>query len=272
VNNLEIRAKKKFGQNFLKDSSIKRKILEAIPNDNYQTVEIGIGLGDLTEYLLQSKSVVGYEIDIELCDFLKGRFETEIEKKSFNLICGDVLEFWKDASIFEEKYKIVANLPYYIATTIILKALDDLNCTSATVMVQKEVGEKFLAKSGDKNFSSLSVLAGTVGNVEIVTFVPPKSFDPPPKVDSVVIQFKRKNEKKIDEKFKKFLKIAFQQPRKTLLKNLSQKYKKDDLVNIFSEIEISNSIRPHQLETVDYHQIFNTLERLQIGRVRKKRT
>jgi 16S rRNA (adenine1518-N6/adenine1519-N6)-dimethyltransferase len=259
---LEIRAKKKFGQNFLKDSSIKRKILQSIPNDNYQTVEIGVGLGDLTEYLLQSKNVVGYEIDVELCDFLKGRFEKEIETESLNLICGDVLEFWEKSSIFNEKYKIVANLPYYIATNIILKAFDDLNCTSATVMVQKEVGEKFIAKSGDKNFSSLSVLAGTVGEMKMVTFVPPDSFDPPPKVDSVVIQFERKSENRIDEKFKKFLKIAFQQPRKTLLKNLSQKYGKEKINEIFSELEISNSVRPHQLETVDYHQIFNTLERL----------
>jgi 16S rRNA (adenine1518-N6/adenine1519-N6)-dimethyltransferase len=265
---LDIQAKKRFGQNFLKDERIKVEILETIPKDNLQIVEIGVGLGDLTEHLLKSNDVVGYEIDTDLCKFLKDKFQEEIEKGSFRLICGDVLEFWKkEKTLLENKeYKIVANLPYYIATNIILRAFDDLNCKSATVMVQKEVGDKFTANSGDKNYSSLSVLSKSVGSCQEVVFVPPNSFEPPPKVDSVVIQFERQNNYQIEEDFKKFLKVAFQQPRKTLIKNLSMRFNKKDVQAVFSEMEISNTIRPHQLDEVNYHQIYATLERFKVGK------
>jgi 16S rRNA (adenine1518-N6/adenine1519-N6)-dimethyltransferase len=264
---LEIKAKKRFGQNFLKDEIVKKKIVQAIPNDQFKLVEIGAGLGDLTKSLLVSQDVVAYEIDLELCEYLREKFLKEIESGSLELICGDVLDFWESKGILGESYKIVANLPYYIATKIILKALDDKRCESATVMIQREVGEKFLAEVGSREFSSLSVIAQTLSKVSLVVDVPPESFDPPPKVDSVVVQF-IKNGESISEGFKNFLSVAFVQPRKTLLKNLSTKYTKELLLNIFDEMTLKHSLRPHQVEAIDYHQIYTTLERSNIGRDR----
>ena len=183
------------------------------------------------------------------------------------MVCGDVLEFWKLDSLFEEDYKIVANLPYYVATKIILKALNDNRCKSITVMIQKEVADKFLAEVEEKEFSSLSVIAQSVGDIKKVVNVSPASFEPQPKVFSSVIQF-RKNGNLLSKQFTKFLQIVFKQPRKTLLKNLSQQYDKDRVKTLFKEIGLNFSIRPHQVDIIHYHQIYNVLEDLEIGRKR----
>jgi 16S rRNA (adenine1518-N6/adenine1519-N6)-dimethyltransferase len=264
---LEIKAKKRFGQNFLKDEIVKQKIIKAIPNGDDRVIEIGAGLGDLTKPLLEFHKVVAYEIDLELCEYLKERFSKEIEEERFELICGDVLSYWQNGNLREERYKIVANLPYYVATNIVLKALQDRNCISITVMVQKEVGNKFLAKVGERNFSSLSVIAESISEVKEVVFVPPTAFEPEPKVDSLVIQFQKNSGDEVSKDFQKFLLYAFQQPRKTLFKNLSTTYSKEELRKIFEERKLNLSLRPHQVTTIDYHQIYKNL-RLQIGRER----
>lgn len=253
-----IKAKKKFGQNFLKDSYIKDKIIETIPNSRGQIVEIGAGLGDLTERLLDSNGVVAFEIDPELCEYLKDKFSEQISSGKLKLICGDVLDHWKESSLYNEEYSIVANLPYYVATNIILRALDDNLCSDITVMIQKEVADKFRAEVNNRNYSSLSVIAESVSRVESVVEVPPASFEPPPKVDSSVISL-HKFKSCSEVNFKKFLEVAFQQPRKTLMKNLSQKFDKERLLEKFSELNIDQRVRPHQLEASLYHQLYKFL-------------
>jgi len=265
---LNIKAKKRFGQNFLKDVDIVNKIIKAIPNDNYKLVEIGAGLGDLTKYLLESQDVVAFEIDLELCQFLKNRFSEELKSGRLKLICEDVLEFWRFGLLFDEDYKIVANLPYYVATKIILKALDDNRCQNITVMIQKEVADKFLAEVEDRDFGALSVIAQSVGDIQHIVDVPPSAFEPQPKVNSSVIQF-RKFRDTPSKEFKKFLQIAFRQPRKTLIKNLSQRYNRENLEELLNELALNHSIRPHQVDSINYHQIFDTLEGLRIGRERR---
>jgi 16S rRNA (adenine1518-N6/adenine1519-N6)-dimethyltransferase len=264
---LSIKAKKRFGQNFLKDSSVVDEIIKAIPNDKFKVVEIGAGLGDLTKHLLKFRDVVAFEIDLELCEYLRAKFSDELQSGQLKLFCGDVLDFWKENTLFEEEYKLIANLPYYVATNIILKSLDDKMCQSITVMIQKEVADKFLAKVGDREFSSLSVIGQSVSDVNFIVSAPPSSFDPPPKVDSTVIQFKKSGEK-ISAGFKELLKLAFQQPRKTLAKNLSQKYQKEKIETIFTNLNIEKTIRPHQIEIKEYHQIYSILEGSDIGRER----
>ncbi len=267
-----IKAKKKFGQNFLKDESIKKKIIQSMPKDDDLVVEIGPGLGDLTKELLHArKRVTAFEIDLELCGYLQKSFNSEIKEKRLRLICTDVLKVWKHGFLSEEKYRLVANLPYYIATNIILRALEDIKCRSILVMIQKEVAEKFSAKSGDKSFSALSILANSISKTEILFDVDKDSFDPPPKVVSSVLKIEKFKEfidkelfcdQKELEDFKHFLRAAFGQPRKTLLKNLQTLFDKNALLKQFELFEIPSNARPHQLEISKYHLLFKNRDHL----------
>ncbi len=265
---MNVKAKKKYGQNFLKDESIKQKIIQAMPNDSIKVVEIGPGLGDLTKKLLENKKdITAFEIDLELCGILQNSFKSEIEHKQLKLVCSDVLDKWNQNSLIEEDYHLIANLPYYVATNIILKALADNRCKTILVMIQKEVALKFSAKAGDKEFSSLSVLASIIGESKILFDVAGECFDPPPKVTSSVLKIVKskdygalfKEEKEFIE-FQSFLKTAFTQPRKTLLKNMQQKYSKGKVIDWLEENNFSKTIRPHQLSTSDYHLLFKNLK------------
>jgi 16S rRNA (adenine1518-N6/adenine1519-N6)-dimethyltransferase len=253
-------AKKKFGQNFLKDRSVLHKIVEAMPKSDSIIAEIGPGLGDLTKFLVDVKSVVAFEVDTDLCKYLNREFKTEITTGRLTLKCGDVLEAWQ-SELLDEPYALVANLPYYIATNIILKALADRQCGYILVMIQREVAEKFSAVPGEKNFGALSVIAQSVGEAEIVVHVPPEAFDPAPKVDSAVLLIK-KTASRNDEVFELMLKAAFTQPRKTLQKNLSARYDKEKVYTALEQLELSLSIRPHQVATTDYHQLYKLLENI----------
>ena len=251
-------AKKKFGQNFLKDRSVLYKIIEAMPKSDSTVAEIGPGLGDLTKFLVDIKSVVAFEVDTDLCQYLNREFKKEIKTSQLTLKCGDVLEAWQ-SELLDETYALVANLPYYIATNIILKALADPNCEYLLVMIQREVAEKFSATPGDKNFGAISVIAQTVGTASIVAHVPPEAFDPAPKVDSAVLLIE-KHSSRNNEEFELMLKAAFTQPRKTLSKNLSSRYEKESVKAALEQLELSPSIRPHQVATAQYHQLFELIK------------
>jgi len=250
-------AKKKFGQNFLKDESVLYKIIEAMPDNDHKIVEIGPGLGDLTKFLVDVKSVTTFEVDTDLCKLLNDTFKDEIATNRLTLRCGDVLEAWK-TQLLDEPYDLVANLPYYIATNIILKALADPFCHTILVMVQREVALKFAADAGEKNFGSLGIITQSVGTASIIVDVPPEAFDPMPKVDSAVLLIS-KTASRSDEAFEAMLKIAFTQPRKTLLKNLSGHYEKAKVAQALEALELSPTIRPHQVATSDYHQLYKIL-------------
>jgi len=253
-----VKAKKKFGQNFLKDESVLRKIVEAMPNNDNKLVEIGPGLGDLTKFLVDVKSVEAFEVDTDLCKLLQSEFKEEIDTKKLHLNCGDVLQTWK-SELVDEPYDLVANLPYYIATNIILKALADPMCKNILVMVQLEVAEKFCSDAGDKVFGSLGVITQSIGTAKIVVKVPPTAFDPQPKIDSAVFIIKKKADRN-DEDFEQMLRLAFKQPRKTLMKNLSVKYDKAKITDILSSLELALTIRPHQVSTKDYHQLYKIIK------------
>lgn len=250
-------AKKKFGQNFLKDEAVLRKIVEAMPKNDNKIVEIGPGLGDLTKFLVDVKSVEAFEVDTDLCKLLQSTFKEEIATKRLHINCGDVLNAWQ-GSLIDEPYDLVANLPYYIATNIILKALADPMCKNILVMVQLEVAEKFCAEAGEKVFGSLSIITQSVGSSHIVVKVPPTAFEPPPKIDSAVFLI-QKDRDRSDKDFEDMLRVAFTQPRKTLMKNLSSKYEKSELLVAFERLELIQTIRPHQVSTSDYHQLYKTI-------------
>jgi len=258
MNKNSVVAKKKFGQNFLKDETVLRKIVEAMPKNNHKIVEIGPGLGDLTKYLVDVKSVEAFEVDTDLCKLLQKTFKKEIDTERLHINCGDVLNAWQ-SSLVDEPYDLVANLPYYIATNIILKALADPMCKNILVMVQLEVAEKFCASEGEKVFGALSVITQSIATSSIVVKVPPTAFEPPPKIDSAVFLI-QKSADRSDECFEDLLRVAFKQPRKTLMKNLSAKYDKKELQTVFDELALIHTIRPHQLSTKDYHQLYKLIK------------
>lgn len=253
-----IKAKKRYGQNFLKDESVLLKIIESMPKEKRKVIEIGPGLGDLTSKLVKYKDVRAYEVDTDLIGILQSKFKNELESKKLELIHTDVLEAWdKQTTLYEGKYDLIANLPYYIATNIILRALEDDNCENIIVMIQKEVAVKFSAKQKQKEFSSLAIITELLSKDSRILFdVPPESFDPPPKVVSSVLFIKKDMGETIEKGFKDFLKAAFMQPRKKLSKNLSSKVNKTTLLEIFSELEIADNIRPHEVSASLYSQIY----------------
>jgi 16S rRNA (adenine1518-N6/adenine1519-N6)-dimethyltransferase len=261
-------AKKRFGQNFLKDEAVLHRIIESMPDDDLPVVEIGPGLGDLTRFLVEKKDVTAYEVDRDLCGHLRGRFAAPIEDGRLKLRCGDVLSHWDRESLENRPYHLVANLPYYIATNIILRALKDPACRSLVVMVQKEVADKFGARPTEKAFSSLAVLAQSCGEVRTIMDVPPESFVPAPKVMSSVLGIV-KHCSLDDEGFETFLKTAFTQPRKTLAKNLSARYPKQDVKEALDALGLAPSVRPHEVETSLYHHLYNALKGDMDGREEK---
>ena len=250
-------AKKKFGQNFLHDKAVLAEIIQSMPDTPYRIAEIGPGLGDLTKYLVDVKSVTAFEVDTDLCKHLEHHFADAIATGALTLRCGDVLEHWK-SELLDEPYDLVANLPYYIATNIILKALADPACRNLLVMIQREVAEKFSAAPGERAFGALSVIAQSVGEARIVIHVPPTAFEPAPKVDSAVLLI-QKTANRNDAGFEEMLRVAFAQPRKTLYKNLSSRYDGTVLSQAYEALGLDRSVRPHQLDTSDYHRLYTLL-------------
>ena len=257
--NLAEFADKRFGQNFLKDESYLRQIVEAMPSDDLPIVEIGPGLGDLTKELVKARSVTAFEVDGRLCKHLRTVFEKPLQEGRFVLHCADVLDAWGEASLSEEPYHLIANLPYYIATALILKAFKDPQCRSILVMVQKEVALKFAAQPGEKAFSALSVLAQSVGEAHVCFEVPPEAFVPPPKVTSAVLRIDKYRDP-AEERFERFLKIAFAQPRKKLFRNLVAALPETRVQEAFETLQIAADIRPHEAETSIYHLLYNALK------------
>ncbi|WP_024954533.1 16S rRNA (adenine(1518)-N(6)/adenine(1519)-N(6))-dimethyltransferase RsmA [Sulfurospirillum arcachonense] len=266
-----IAAKKKFGQNFLKDTSILSKIIQSMPKNKRKLIEIGPGLGDLTQRLLEVKPLVAYEVDSELCIYLKDKFSKEEDEGRFALVEGDVLERFKEGSLSDEPYDMVANLPYYIATTIILEALRDPLCKSLVVMIQKEVAEKFAAPHKTKEFTSLAILAQSIGKSKILFDVLPESFEPRPKVTSSILMIEKEQEfikgdfpgifeKNEDLKmFEKYLRFSFTAPRKTWLKNISAWVEKKYANQLLEKYEYPVTIRPHEISVSSHHLLFKEL-------------
>jgi len=259
IENLAEFASKRFGQNFLKSNHYLQKIIQAMPNDNLRVAEIGPGLGDLTKELVKARNVTAFEVDKRLCEHLNSDFEDPIRHGNFELRCGDVLERWESGSLLDEPYHLVANLPYYIATNIILKAFKDEHCRSVLVMVQKEVAVKFAAEAGQKEFSALSVLASTVGKATLCFEVEREAFVPPPNVTSAVLLIEKKKSFD-DERFEAFLKIAFAQPRKKLSRNLMAAFSKELVETTFAKLELPSNMRPHEAGTSIYHHLYNELK------------
>ena len=259
----KILTKKHFGQNFLQNEIILTQIIQSIPKlkSGVQIIEIGAGLGDLTNRLLSLGSVTAYEVDKDLVPYLEKRFKELLDAGVLQLQIGDILQIWTGKNLRKSPYFLVSNLPYYIATLLVVKAIKDTMCQGFLVMTQKEVALKFCADTGDSDFSALSVLARSVGEPELLFDVPKEAFKPPPKVvSSVFILLKTQPVQNISlEELEKLLKIAFKNPRKTLYNNLARVYEKTKVLDVLHELCINKDKRPHEIETPIYHQFLKFL-------------
>ena len=264
-----IRANKNLGQNFL----INKEVLESIVNSSEinkddMVIEIGPGLGTLTKYLLEKAGeVLCIEIDSKMIKILNNRFN---KYENFQIINEDVLKVDLNKIISEKKrqgkvknVKIVANLPYYITTPIIMKLLEDkLDIESITVMIQKEVAERLIAVPGEKETGAITYTVYYYCESEKIMEVPNSSFVPEPEVTSEVIKMKLRSKPAVEIENPKIMfmiiKSAFMQRRKTLLNALTNTkvfLSKEEGLEILKKLNLGENIRAENLSIQDFCNI-----------------
>lgn len=244
-------AKKKYGQNFLRDLNLLKKIVNQAQIKDKNVLEIGPGLGALTQFLVHdSKKYLAYEIDTSLIDTLKP-FESEKAKFIFE-------DFMETDLSFIEKYfnnediHLVGNLPYYITTPIIFKFLEIKALKTATIMVQKEVGDRMVSKQNVKSYNAFSAILQYFTKVTLEVSVNRKMFHPVPNVDSSVIRLEkidRNLDEALEKKFIELTKIVFQHKRKTVLNNLSTGYliEKSEIMKVLHQNGMDEFTRAESL-------------------------
>lgn|SRR5690554_1536148 len=224
--------KKKFGQNFLTDKNLLKKIVVEANIKNKNVIEIGPGLGALTNFLvMDAKKVIAYEIDKDLKPALD---EIKNNNNNFDYLFEDILKVDLD---LKEEHHVVANIPYNITSPIIFKLIEEPLIKTATLMVQKEVCERIVASPNSKSYNALSVIVQYYMDVTKLMNVSKKLFTPIPKVDSAVFKMTRKDKvlKTNEEQlFIRIVKGSFHQKRKTISNNLSFEFKVEKaLINEF---------------------------------------
>jgi len=230
---MAVRAKKHLGQHFLTDKNAAAKIVNALQGEGrFKTVlEVGPGMGVLSDFLLLNKNYTTWLIDIdrESIQYLREKYP-ELDQR---LILGDFLNLDFE-QLFDEKIAIIGNFPYNISSQILFKILEQRNRVVEMVgMFQKEVAQRCIAMPGTKEYGILSVFLQAYYNLEYLFTVKPGSFNPPPKVLSGVIRLERNRVEKLDcdEKlFWQVVKAGFNQRRKTLRNALSSLINKDKMI------------------------------------------
>lgn len=253
--------KKSLGQNFLIDDNIKRKIVDAANIEkNSIILEVGPGSGAITKLLVQKGvPVIAFEIDTRLKSELDKIDASNLQVVYEDFLKVDLSSILKDYNF--KKIHLIANLPYYITTPIITKVMEEANIDEMIVMVQKEVGDRFAAKTGTKEYNSLSVFLQYYFDISKVTLVSKNCFIPRPKVDSVVVKFTRKLDKyevNNEEVFFKLVRDAFQFKRKNLRNNL-KKYDLNKIEAILKFIGKDLTYRAEQLTIEDFVKLANSI-------------
>lgn len=264
--------KKKFGQNFLIDQNILSSIVtKAEINKNVNVIEIGPGIGSLTEHLLENANkVISYEIDNTLIPILTEQFS---EYDNFTLLNQDILKadiasdirkyFADDKDIY-----VVANLPYYITTPIIMHLLENVSeIKRYAVMVQLEVADRIVANKGGKDYNNLTIAINYRAKTYKAINVSRNVFMPKPNVDSAVVIFDIYDEKPYKVNNEKFflelIRKAFANRRKTLVNNLNQGFNisKDEAALILQELNLSSTIRSEALSIEQFTILSDILEK-----------
>ena len=268
-----IRANKSLGQNFLISEQVVNEIVESSKIDKDDLViEIGPGLGTLTKYLLEKAGkVIGIELDKKMVEILQDRFKLY---NNFELYQQDVLKIDLKHLIKKEKentnikeVKIVANLPYYITTPIIMKLLEEkLDLESITVMIQKEVADRLIAIPGEKETGAITYAVYYYAIAEAKLEVPKESFIPEPEVTSKVIKLNIRKEPPVEVQDKelmfKIIKSAFMQRRKTLINALNNAkifQNKEEGNKILQSLKLDESVRAEKLTLENFADITNMI-------------
>lgn len=273
LNKYGIHANKSLGQNFLINNEVVSTIIESANISNKDLViEIGPGLGTLTSRLLEKAGkVICVELDDRMISILEDRFKLY---DNFELIHNDVLKVDLNKIIEEnlensnlKTAKIVANLPYYITTPIIMKLLEEkLNIETITVMIQKEVADRLVVLPGTKNAGAITYSVYYYADAIKIIDVEKNSFIPEPNVTSTVIQLKIRKESLLqvenEELMFKIIKQAFMQRRKTLvnaLSNLAIFNNKEEIIQLLKELNINEKVRGEALTIEQYAKITNII-------------
>lgn len=268
----DFRPKKSLGQNFLVDSNILDKIVNSAQIDkNTGVIEIGPGIGALTQRLaLKAGKVVAIEIDKQLIPILQKNLA---DYSNIEIINNDVLKVEISEIISNQlseysSIKVVANLPYYITSPIIIKLLtENSKVETITILIQKEVAERINAKPGGKEYGSLTLLINYYAEVSLVFHVSNNVFIPKPKVDSAVLQFKIRKSPPVQVDNQEFLfkviRSCFMHRRKTiynnLINNLLDKEEKDQLIEILIKSNIDGTRRAETLSIEEFANLTNNI-------------
>ena len=262
LKNNHLVANKSLGQNFLINNDIVKATINALDlKKDDEILEIGPGLGALSEQILSNDCyLTAIEIDKNMVDILENTFS---DNKKFTIVNQDILKF--DIADFinhkTKKIKIVSNLPYYITSQILNKIiLSDLDFDCFIAMMQKEVGKKIINPTR-KDLNPLQIILQMEYEVSIVKYVSKNDFLPRPEVDSIILSFKKnKSSYLLNKQFIiEFLKFVFQNRRKTIIKNLSEKYPRDRLLNIFKKLNLSEDKRIDELDLQEIINLYNFL-------------
>ena len=268
----ELFAKKKFGQNFLVDQNILQRIVEVSEiNSNVNVIEIGPGLGSLTEYLCQkANKVLCYEIDQDMIDLL----EKNLEYDNYQILHKDILKANVNEDIvtyFDDKpVFLVANLPYYITTPIILKLLEETNrIKKYTMMMQYEVAMRITSKPNVKDYNALSILIAYKAMATKALDVPRTVFIPAPNVDSAVVVLDLCDKPRVivknEDFFLKLIKGAFAQRRKTLINNLMQmNIPKEKTLLALEKMNLDKAIRSEALSIEEFARLSDILLEMEV--------
>lgn len=269
LNENNLHAKKKFGQNFLTDQNILNQIVEASDLDrDTAVIEIGPGLGSLTERLCENAGfVLAYEIDTQLIPILHKNLS---RFTNYEVVNEDILKVDINKDISEKlgkfkKIHLVANLPYYITTPIILNLLSQTKKIQKYIMMmQLEVCDRICGKPKTKDYNALSVVIQYRAMAKKVCKVPRSVFIPQPNVDSAVVKLQlyevAKYKAKDEQFFFEFIRECFTQRRKTLINNLSNKYDKNKVLQILKEINLNPAIRSEELTIEQFIYIADRLK------------
>lgn len=256
--------KKKFGQNFIIDENVINSIIDKSKIDkDTLVIEVGPGAGSLTYKLgISAKKVICYEIDTTLENVLK---ENTRDLNNVKIIYQDFLKanVLDDIKGYEyKKLYFVANLPYYITTPIIIKIIEDcIPVDKMVFMVQKEVGNRFKALPGSKEYGSLSIYLNYYFDVKKILDISRHVFMPEPNVDSIIVEFSKKENLlavKNEEVFFKLIRDSFTQKRKTLRNNLKG-YNLEKIEEVLNRHNLDLSVRAEQLSTEIFIEIANNL-------------
>ncbi len=260
LNVYDVKALKKYGQNFLVDDKLAKEIVDSISDgENKTLIEIGPGLGALTYHLLNKQ---GKKILVEIDKVMAEHLSRQINDENIDIVCQDFLKY--NLENIQGEIVVLANLPYYVTTEIVEKLIKCPKVTQMTLMVQKEAYQRLVAPINTKEYSPLSIFIEYLGGAKVLKKVSRHSYIPEPHVDSLVFQINvnKRKQSNNEQDFYKITKAMFLMRRKTILNNLTSYVKdKDKAISLLKVLNCNENMRPEQLDLDFYLRLTDLIKR-----------